>query len=508
MSQSVQDKITGLEPPQAKRLRTFCETKRRGRDRVIFDDRMYRELQGIVKDKAYLHEVKSYLDKIGFCQSLYDPNVLQEQVMHFAEPSHPYQGWVKSYKIAKKKMIAEVENRIFKPIRYDSKEMFINALPKEETHAGFIYIETGKRTKVENVDYIWENWNGIIGEALSVGSFNLPILPGTRTQGSGAIGSDGTFTGTWKPKTRLVNMVDLRVIMAETIFARPVQRFMGDSVSWYAGGKDPRRLSSNIDWMTGEYHASVTIDYSKYDQTIPNWLIYDAFEVVKHMFRDMTDHELALFNVVRHDFINKTFIGINGELIQSSRGVPSGSMFTQIIDTIVNKLMIDTYMISHELERYCCLIMGDDNIIACSKEIDLEDLSGYLRHMFGITVNPDKCSTADRWKGQYVEFLSREWRRNGEWRHPGVLISKLLYPECFRDYYRKGFTPKQVLYAYYKTYVLGMDDMCGAYDIGEYFYEVQVDSPPSLKKHFLTGLERYLHDEKMRKDKDALLFVA
>lgn len=493
----VQGKITGLELPQFKRLASFCKAKRANRDKAIFDDRMMSELQLIVKDKKWLNEIKQYLDSMGFCQSKYDAELLQSQIIAFSGENHKYNGWIKHYKEALAETIAEFRHAELSPITYDSKEKFMKTLPRTDTHAGFIYFETGLRTKGENVESIYQDWDSILKEAISDGSFNLPIIPGMRTQASGAFKGVGEKTNTWKSKTRLVNMVDLRVIMAESMYSRPVQRHMSLVTNWYAGGKTPEWLSSRINTCKRDYGHSVTIDYSNYDQSISNWLIYDAFKVIKAMFLNFEGREEPVYDVVVNDFINKSFIDIYGNLIFAHKGVPSGSMFTQIIDSIVNIIMIRTYLKARGITKYDCLIMGDDNIVFTNQQLDLEDLAGYLSHVFGITMNPMKCSSAT-WKDEGVEFLSRVWKQNGEWRDPAVLVSKLLYPETYRLYDKCGFKPKHVIKSYFDTFILGMREMTKDLTEREYFYEVDTNVDSSVKKTFLTGVERYRAAEKER----------
>lgn len=493
----VQGRITGLALPQTKRLAGFCKTKRTNRDDVVFDDRMYDELMTIVKDRKWLQDTKNYLDSMGFCQSKYDSSLLQSQIEKFCGSNHPYFGWNRNYQQAVKEMKAQVRNALLRPIKYTNKEVFMRALPRKDTHAGFIEFESGKHTKGENAEDIYYNWDSILGEAVKDQSFNVPIIPGIRTQASGAFTDSGEYTHTWKAKSRLVNMYDERPIMGETMFSRPVQDYMSKCISWYAGGKEPMWLRRKILVSKRDFGESVTIDYSSYDQSISNWLIYDAFDIIKSMFRPFSDDEQKVFDTIVNDFINKAFIDINGNILYSNKGVPSGSMFTQIIDSIVNMLMIKTYLISKGISSYDCLIMGDDNVIFTRYPLDLHDLSGYLKHNFGIDMNPAKCSQAG-WKVKEVQFLSRTWRDEGEWRTPEVLISKLLYPETFRNYDKWGFTPKHIIKAYFDTFLLGMRELTKPLTERNYFYELDTNCDPSIKNHFLTGLARLQEHERQR----------
>jgi hypothetical protein len=104
--------------------------------------------------------------------------------------------------------------------------------------------------------------------------------------------------------------------------------------------------------------------------------------------------------------------------------------------------------------HYDTFIMGDDNIIFSNHHISIEDLASYLAKNFGVDINPDKCLTHEDQPDP--EFLSCEWREEGVWRDPNVLLERLLYPETFRNYASKDFTPEEIIYCYYLTYEMGM----------------------------------------------------
>lgn len=505
--QSVQDLIKGLEPPQSHRLRGFCRTMNSARTKQVFDDKMKDELLSIMgteTSKKDLREVIEYLDEMEYAASYYDPAQLGKQVSSFSDANHKYSGFNQHYKKAKADLMEVFSKARLYPVIYKTFKMFEKTLPQTDTHAGFTYIESGLRTKGENIEHLFANWREITERAISEGSFNRVILPGSRTQASGAFSHEGEKTGKFKSKTRLINMVDLRVIMAESVFSRPIQKWMGQTIEWYGGGKDMPEIDRIIFNGRSRFQHSLTVDYSGFDQSISNWLIYDAFDIIKQAFI-LNESERQLFDVIVNDFINKCFIGLDGELVFSNKGVPSGSMFTQIVDSIVNMLMISTYMNSQKIDRWSSCIMGDDNVIFTPQALDLKDLKGYLEYMFGIKMNPDKCSQTTR-NGNSVDFLSREWRVDGQWRHPHILISKLLYPERFRDYDRKGYTPKHVLYSYWMTYRLGMEQFLDPIFLGyRYFGEFTQLRNPSLNKSFLTGYQRYLAQEKMRESNDSFI---
>jgi hypothetical protein len=313
---------------------------------------------------------------------------------------------------------------------------------------------SGIKKKGENLEEAYSTFQKDCESALADGTFGCPILLGNRTQASGEFDDQGNETGTCKHKTRVVSMVDLTVIMAELKFSKPFQdRFVNKPM--YAGGKDETEISKFIlDWRS-KFPKFMSIDYSSYDQTISSWLIEDAFSVIKSCFI-LNLEESELFDVIVHDFIHKDFI-IQEGVVHSDKGVPSGSMFTQIIDSLVNVLVVNTYFMSLGNPRHDMMAMGDDNIIFCGKDVDIIHLSTYISKNFGLIVKTDDKSNEGSTK-DHPKFLSRYWTYAGRWRHPKQLISRLAFPERFRDY--SGETkPQHVLMAFILTYDKGMREL-------------------------------------------------
>jgi hypothetical protein len=275
-------------------------------------------------------------------------------------------------------------------------------------------------------------------------------------------------------------------------FSMPIQKYMSN-VDYYAGGKSPEVIAPILGPWSRKYRQFLSIDYSSYDQTISSWLIEDAFSVLAEAFHfpSENDYFYNLYQVVVHDFIHKDFI-LNEGVLHSDRGVPSGSMFTQIIDSIVNILVARTYFISIN-EECRMMTMGDDNIIFFDSDISIEDLGSYIRKNFGLIVKTEAKSVAGLTKSDPIWFLSRVWKDSGQWRHPNSLLSRLLFSERRRNY-SDQVTPNHVVYAFILTYRLGMDQLIDTgrfmreHPIAKSYIEDVVDS------RFLPGALAYIRE--------------
>lgn len=459
---------TSPNPGSKKRRASYEKSLSHDNVSVVFDDVSEDILmdfawrpQDIVSEKEYLNSLTTP-EGHKFSRSIKLYSQIREGVLRFGEDNYTSFRWNANYREALKEMMDEYSLFHLSPIHFHSDEDIRKALPKEGTSAGYTRIITGKSKKGDNLDNALANFLVAVDAAKSQGSFNMPILVAYRTQASGEYTDDGQRTYTCKSKTRAVSAVALPVIIAELMFSKPFQ-YAYSSKNVYCGGKNDLEINRIIQTGRSFYNWCISLDYSHYDQSISNWLIEDAFEIIRHAFSDMTPEDEELWNVVKHDFIHKKFI-LSGEEVTSHKGVPSGSMFTQIIDSLVNELMIRTAMkaLGMKEDHYQMQIMGDDNLIMYLFDRDIaDDLCSYIQKNFGIIVNLDK--TSHHLTKKNPEFLSRLWTPQGVWRHPFTLLSRILFPEKFRPYATGEANPWDVIYSYCIAYPLGMAQLIDVY---------------------------------------------
>lgn len=407
----------------------------------------------IQDELSYLENLK---DKDGyeFSRNLKVYSTIEDAMLRFAEKDYTSFRWNINYQKALKWLSNEFKSWKLKPIEFSCDGDILETLPKVDTHSGYYWILSGKKYKGENMEGAFEVWKDQVHEALESGTLNKPILLGFRTQASGEYEDNGSRTDTCKHKLRVVSMIDLIQIITELQFSAPFQQKLA-SYDGYAGGKDTRSISSIIHNWERRNVVFHSIDYSSFDQTISSWLIEDVFNVIKSCFI-LNEEQEGMWNVMVHDFIHKDFI-LNEGVLHSDKGVPSGSMWTQIIDTLVNLVAVRTYF--NSINKDCSMIaMGDDNVIFTRASVTMEELASYIGKNFGLIIKVDDKSNSGRCMLDTVKFLSRYWRLGGEWRHPYHLLSRLVYPERHRRY-SKEVGPQHVLYAFCLTYKLGMEQL-------------------------------------------------
>jgi hypothetical protein len=423
----------------------------RGLDSPLFDDRLmdlvYKYAKSPKSIKAEIDYLNTVVDSDGrrFSRNLKEYYKISDQLGGFMADNHRNFFWNQNYKLALKQVSAKLNFKGLKALQYHTDDDIVNVLPKANTHSGFTYLLTGKRNKGDNTVGLLMKLHKRLESAKTNRRLAIPNLIAFRTQASGEYDSQGKRTHTCKHKTRMVAMVDLVTIANELQFSHPFMSHFRDVIS-FAGGKDDRAIGSIISGYRGRYKYHATLDYSQFDQSISDWLIRDAFSLVKECFV-LDEQDAFKFECVVNDFVTKDFF-IDCGLVRSRKGIPSGSMFTQIIGSLVNQIVIHTYLNSIHGKGEM-IVMGDDNLVYTKEELNLNHLSEYVKHNFGLVVNPDKSSQGRLQDDP--EFLSRTWKSVGPTRAWQQVISRMAFPERFRDYSNE-VTPSLVLYAYYLTY--------------------------------------------------------
>jgi len=442
----------------------------RGEMKPLFDDKVMKAMYPYLLNRDDFDAQRDYLNNLKdddgylFSRDLRIYGSISDAMMRFADKDFTSFRWNRNYNKALEALIKEFSGLKLRPEKYVTDDDVLRALPKVTTHSGFSYIITGFREKRANVEgsalRLERRLNAIKNGATIA---TTPILIGFRTQASGEYDDEGLPTGRCKHKTRVVSMYDIDDIVDELQFANPFIKAI-TCKQWYAGGKDDSSISSIIHGYSAKHRKFMSIDYSSFDQTISSWLIEDCFKVIEASFRLDSNQREDLRQICQR-FIHKDFI-LNEGIMHSDKGVPSGSMFTQIIDTLVNRLVVSTYFISMQAE-FDMIAMGDDNAIFCSEDKSIEQLASYIQKNFGLIIKVDAKSNEGNSRKQDVKFLSRFWTNYGPWRHPHELISRMLFPERRRDY-DQVVTPEMVIWGYILTYRRGMEQLM---DIGRFMFE-------------------------------------
>lgn len=242
-----------------------------------------------------------------------------------------------------------------------------------------------------------------------------------------------------KPKVRLVWGVPAEIIMMEGQFAQPlIAAYSTFDGPMYCGKTMLKALPMFIDYVTGRGRG-LAIDWSGFDSSISPGLIEIAFRVLLDNF-ELTEPQLAEVDVIINYFLHSGIVMPDGHAYVKRGGVPSGSFFTQLIDSVVNFLVI-TYL---QLSDYCSddavgmlcdvdlpmmRVLGDDSLsyIPQGKFVDLETWAKLAEEKFGMKLNVDKSMVEE--SPEKLEFLGHSARLGRISRDLLRLLLLALYPE-------------------------------------------------------------------------------
>lgn len=241
-----------------------------------------------------------------------------------------------------------------------------------------------------------------------------PCLAGKRTQENN--------------KTRLVWQYPMEMTIMEARFARPlIDKFINERRTTLAFGLHKYELGSYLSNLEYKFKTIYALDYSKFDSSISAQLIQTAFWILSTWFDQESKDEFGWEQIIKY-FITTPIVMPNGNLYKGKKhGVPSGSYFTQLIDSIVNTILIGMILFEFKQEVHWknVFVLGDDCIFPMFCRIPLDRISQLLKE-YGINLNMKKSEIGR------VHFLGAEWHKGFPDTSEAKIISRLVNPETFR----------------------------------------------------------------------------
>lgn len=242
---------------------------------------------------------------------------------------------------------------------------------------------------------------------------------------------------------RPVHIVPFEQILVEGMFFYPLQEQWTKGFFPYCAGIRPAVIGMKV----GDMRSSTRLlgfDYSGFDGSISARLIHMAFDIIKSCFELKPDQEATFEYVVRY-FITSPMVAPDGFVYKGRRhGVPSGSMFTQMIDSLVNSIIIEYSALRLNVEGLRYLVLGDDSLVGFeSGTTDLHMWSEMMAEL-GITMSPQKSELFE--EDEQVHFLGQRWEHGLPGKDVEEALSKLACPERVRaDYFSKETRRKALL---------------------------------------------------------------
>jgi hypothetical protein len=239
------------------------------------------------------------------------------------------------------------------------------------------------------------------------------------------------------PKTRLVFAYPMSVTLLEGMFAPQLTQRIKEAVPLvtYASGLQ------EIGMMTSDQRRSKHVletDFSSFDSSIRADIIQDCFTILRRNF-DLNDEQESAWNRVVEYFIHTPILMPDGNIYVTHKGVPSGSWFTNIIDSMVNYLSV-RYAVHRGVARgrITVSVLGDDALIGSSEPFDVVKWARVASEL-GLLMSPEKSKVADTsasverlFDHQSPYYLGHYWTQSGVWYRPiHVTLARLLYHESY-----------------------------------------------------------------------------
>lgn len=232
-------------------------------------------------------------------------------------------------------------------------------------------------------------------------------------------------------KTRLVWGYPLEMTIMEARFARPlIDQFKKRSTPM-AFGMSKCELGARLHrYFEDQKGHTICLDYSKYDTCVSAEMIRRAFVILATWFSREDQVELGWSTMVSY-FIHTPIVMPDGCLYTGkNHGVPSGSYFTQLVDSIVNVALCYALKKRFKLtfSQKQLYVLGDDVILKHEGNFSLPKMAEFLKK-HGMILHDDEKTVIDS-----VHFLGAVWDKGKPDAPLAELLSKAVFPENFRNY--------------------------------------------------------------------------
>lgn len=243
-------------------------------------------------------------------------------------------------------------------------------------------------------------------------------------------------------KTRLVWGYPYSMTAIEGLVAYPLnQKFKGGCTPM-AFAMASGALGTKL--RVASYHKTwcYSLDMSQFDATIQHEVIHLAFKILKTWFdleaiepvSGMTVYDI--FKIVELYFINTTIVMPNGMIYYGKdHGVPSGSYFTQMIDSVANTIIIGTIASRFNLNisKKDIFVLGDDIMFWSNRRMSLDVIARYAQTTFGVKMHGAEKSAIYRYD-DLIHFLGRDWDKGLPGLDTEEITKRMVSPESYRKY--------------------------------------------------------------------------
>nr|UDL14385.1 MAG: putative RNA-dependent RNA polymerase [Gammapartitivirus sp.] len=251
-------------------------------------------------------------------------------------------------------------------------------------------------------------------------------------------GSRGHLSPADDVKTRLVWIYPAEMLVIEGQYAPVLYRqYMSLPDSPLLLGKSAQRLYT--EWLVNRVEGEflVGLDFSSFDTKVPSWLVHTAFDIIheniewetfdgKKVTRKDRQKWRNVWDAMKWYFINTPILMPDGRMFRKYQGVPSGSWFTQLVDSIVNHILVTYIADCQSVEVRGLKVLGDDSAFRSPQKLDLARAQRDSDAL-GMILKPEKCEVTE--DPTEFKLLGTKYRNSHQHRTDEEWFKLLLYPE-------------------------------------------------------------------------------
>jgi len=387
-----------------------------------------------VRESLKLFSRDIYEDIRGFTRRPQGNVGMYTSLMKFAGEKNTFSSLSPSQQASMRRSIGKAKKAFKLPYKREPLDWHeVGQFLRRDTSAGSTFMGAKKGDCMEEI-YHEARWLGHRMKQNGRSSFNPskmrfpPCLAGQR----------GGMSEIDEPKTRLVWVFPAEVLTIEGFYAPLMYRdFMNDPNSPMLNGKSAQRLYTEWCCKLREGETLYGIDFSSFDTKVPAWLIRVAFDILRQNINFETFEGKPVDKVDAQKwrnvwdgmvwyFINTPILMPDGRMFRKYRGVPSGSWWTQMIDSVVNHILIDYLADCQEVEIRNLRVLGDDSAFRGNDQFDLE-VAKIDCLPTGMIIKPEKCERT--LNPSEFKLLGTRYRDGRVHRDTSEWFKLALYPE-------------------------------------------------------------------------------
>ncbi|QED42858.1 ORF1 [Amaranthus cryptic virus 1] len=217
-------------------------------------------------------------------------------------------------------------------------------------------------------------------------------------------------------------------ILLEGTSADPLLQAFKQGTTFLHIGSDPTvSVPYILSETAGTCQWLMALDWRAFDASVSRFEIHTAFDLIKERIDFPNTETESCFEICRQLFIHKRIAAPDGKIYWSHKGIPSGSYFTSIIGSVVNRLRIEFLWLKLKgRSPKVCYTQGDDSLIGDDDYISPDDLA-QIAEPLGWTLNAAKTEVSRM--PEYVSFLGRTIHGGLNQRDLTKCIRLLVFPE-------------------------------------------------------------------------------